>query len=195
MLSGMADETPISRWLREEMPRRGYPLDGPRAGGISRLADDADISRASLSRVVSGQGELSVEALRKIGAVFGMSLPEMMVHAGMMTLDEVQLAAVHLGPFNGTGIETAAEPGPDSVATLLERPPADVPPEIVENWANYLDWERFLWWLPVSLEIRYWIADSLKRMMLIAAAEREKGRAEAIAEREAARRNGRRAAG
>lgn len=80
------------------MPRRGYPLDGRRAGGITRLAADTGISQATMSRMVNGQGEPSVESLRKIGQVFGYSLSEMMVHAGLVEPGQVQEPAVKAAP-------------------------------------------------------------------------------------------------
>jgi transcriptional regulator with XRE-family HTH domain len=85
----MADDTAFGAWLRREMPRRGYPLEGPRAGGKSRLADDARISRASMSRLVDGSSDPSLDALRKIGAVFRIPLGEMLVHADMAEPGEI----------------------------------------------------------------------------------------------------------
>jgi transcriptional regulator with XRE-family HTH domain len=64
------------------MPRRGYPLEGHRAGGITRLAADTGISQATMSRMVNGQGEPSIDSLRKIGDLWGYTLQEMMVFAG-----------------------------------------------------------------------------------------------------------------
>lgn len=76
-------ETPLASWLRTEMPRRGYPIEGTRAGGIARLADEAEISRASMSRIVNGLAEPSIDNLRKIGKVLGYSFGEMLIHAGI----------------------------------------------------------------------------------------------------------------
>lgn len=189
MLIGMA-ETPISRWLREEMPRRGYPLEGPRAGGISRLADDADISRASLSRVVAGQAELSIEALRKIGAVFKISLPTMMRHAGLLDPDEIEQAGLELGTPTASVVDARALTPADHQAALLTQPPPDAPPEIAKLWPNYTVLERQLWWLQVPVQVRWWLSEGLSMMVLSAAAEAERRRAEA-----ARNHNGDRAAG
>lgn len=70
------------------MPRRGYPLEGPRAGGMTRLAADAGISQATMSRLLSGRGEPSYDSLRKIGALWGYTLHQMMVFAGITEPDE-----------------------------------------------------------------------------------------------------------
>jgi transcriptional regulator with XRE-family HTH domain len=95
----MASGNALSQWLRQEMPRRGYPLEGPRAGGLSRLADDAGISRSSLSRIVSGEAEPSMETLRALGRVFQLSLGAMMVHAGFAEPDDIgQAELAHPDP-------------------------------------------------------------------------------------------------
>lgn len=87
----MSSETALSQWLRAEMPRRGYPLGGPRAGGITRLAEDAGIPQASMSRLVNSGGEPSIDNLRKIGQVLGYTLAEMMVFAGIADPDEMTI--------------------------------------------------------------------------------------------------------
>jgi Helix-turn-helix. len=71
------------------MPRRGYPLEGHRAGGISMLAAKAGIPQATMSRLVHGQGEASVDNLRKLAKVFGKSLREMMIIAGLADSEEM----------------------------------------------------------------------------------------------------------
>jgi transcriptional regulator with XRE-family HTH domain len=115
-------ETPLASWLRTEMPRRGYPIEGTRAGGIARLADEADISRASMSRIVNGLAEPSIDNLRKIGKVLGYSFGEMLVHAGI-----AEPADLHLRD---------APPAED-----IERVgvPANVHLEDLESW------ERDIW--------------------------------------------------
>ena len=75
------------------MPRRGFPLEGHRAGGISRLAEQAGIPQATMSRLVHGTGEPSVDTLRKLGPIFGKTLAEMMVIAGLAEPDEMPTPA------------------------------------------------------------------------------------------------------
>ena len=84
----MTAETPLSRWLRDEMPRHGYPLEGRRAGGVSRLAADAGIPQATMSRLVHGQSTPDVQTLRKLAPIFHVSLDKMLVIAGLANPDE-----------------------------------------------------------------------------------------------------------
>lgn len=104
------------------MPRRGYPLEGPRAGGLSRLADDAGISRSSLSRIVSGDAEPSVETLRALAKVFRMSLGAMMVHAGVAEPGDVGQSGQadtgdppHLTPVPNIQLGRQGDPDPREV--------------------------------------------------------------------------------
>ena len=89
----VSGQTSLSRWLHREMPRHGYPLEGHRAGGITRLAADTGISQATMSRMVNGLSEPSVDSLRKIGNLWGYTLQEMMVFAGLAESDSRQPAA------------------------------------------------------------------------------------------------------
>lgn len=89
----MSAGTPLSRWLEVELPKRGYKLDGPRSGGITRLAQDTGISQATMSRVVNGQQEPTIDTLRKIGELFGYTLGEMMVYAGLADSADMTSAA------------------------------------------------------------------------------------------------------
>lgn len=90
-LGGMAhgDTADVfARWLRSEMPRRGYKL-GPRAGGITRLAARTGLGKASISRFVHGQAVPDVTVLRAIGGALGIPLGEMLVHAGLARREEI----------------------------------------------------------------------------------------------------------
>lgn len=91
----MTSETAISRWLRTEMPRRGYPLQGHRAGGISRLAEDAGIPQATMSRIVNGRAEPSIDSLRKLAQLWKIPLGELLVHAGLADPNDLHVYITH----------------------------------------------------------------------------------------------------
>jgi transcriptional regulator with XRE-family HTH domain len=95
-----AEPTAFARWLADAMPRHGYPLrdtDGPRAGGISQLAIDASLPMATISLLVNSKAEPSIDTLRKLGAVFGLSIGQMLIHAGLATPEEIAPQAVVAG--------------------------------------------------------------------------------------------------
>lgn len=119
----MSTETVFSKWLREEMPRRGYPVGGPRAGGISRLAVDAGISQANMSRIANGQQQPSLDALRKIGKVFGYEIIRMMTFAGLADDAAAESATIDRPRFtvhNGGGEDHGAHQSQPPVLTEQE---------------------------------------------------------------------------
>ena len=121
-------ETPLASWLRKEMPRRGFPIEGPRAGGIARLADEAEISRASMSRIAAGLAGASIDNLRKIGQVLGYTLGEMLIHAGIAEPEDLT-------------IRDAPAPQEDPDHAL-----ASVPARV--NLPDLHPWERHMWVTP-----------------------------------------------
>lgn len=84
--SSTTGETPLLHWLREELPRFGYRIDGD---DVDRFADDAGITRAAMARVINGQGDPAPDSLRRIGHVLGKTLGEMMVIAELAEPDEM----------------------------------------------------------------------------------------------------------
>lgn len=77
-------------WLRDLMARRGYPMDTPRAGGIVRLAEDSGVSAPSISRIFNApQFTPSIETLRALAPVLGVSLREMLIRSGRATAEEL----------------------------------------------------------------------------------------------------------
>lgn len=147
----------LAEWLKREMPRRGYPIEGARAGGLSRLADDAGISRAALSRIMSGQAEPSLDTLRALGRCLGYSNLDMLRFAGIVEPEDLA------GSQSGSPDDDVPRIGTDDWWVM--NPPADL-------W-NGLDWEklprteRWLWHTPnTSPEARY-------RMAAMARFERE----------------------
>lgn len=80
----------LSQWLRAELERHGYDLHGPRAGGMTAFARDVGITLGSVSRILKGEKRTpELDTLRKIGKIFGYSLGEMLIFAGMAAEDEL----------------------------------------------------------------------------------------------------------
>lgn len=134
----MAPDTPpdtaFARWLRRQMPKRGYPIDGPRAGGATRLAEDANIGQATMSRLLNGRQEPTVETLRKIGDLWGYSLPQMMIFAGLTTVEEIAKVQARSAP----PIQVTGDTAPPESTVDPYRDPGDLPPYVdltsLEPW-------------------------------------------------------------
>ena len=170
MLRAVLPPTALSTWLKTEMPRKGYPLAGPRAGGISRLADDAGISRAALSRIMSGQADPSIETLRALGGTLGYTLIEMLEFAGLVEPEE---RAAHEAKADHPS-STLPQIRPDD--WRVDDPPDDL-------WLG-LDWEdldyaeRCVWHIPntsPAVRLRLFRALQMERRFEREAAEERRG--------------------
>lgn len=130
----MSSETALSRWLQAEMPRRGYPLEGHRAGGISRLAEDTGIPQATMSRLVNGRTDPSLEQCRKIARLFNLSLDEVLIRAELADPEDFHFR-------RASADEVTIPPG------------VSVPPTV--SLPSLKDWERRVWVIPgLSVEAR-----------------------------------------
>ncbi|WHM36285.1 helix-turn-helix transcriptional regulator [Streptomyces sp. BPTC-684] len=81
----------FAAWLHDQLTRRGYDLR-PRGGGQTRFADDSRIGRATISRILSGQGATDTRILALLSEALRLPLGEVLVRAGI--LDESELRAV-----------------------------------------------------------------------------------------------------
>lgn len=86
--SGAAD---FAAWLHDQLTRRGYDL-GIRGGGQTRFAEDSGIGRATISRILSGQGATDTRVLAVLAQTLRVPLATVLVQAGILT--EAELAAV-----------------------------------------------------------------------------------------------------
>lgn len=122
---GTEKDRPFGVWLRREMQQRGYELEGPRAGGRTRLARETGLSLSIISRILNENRVPEVKALRTIGAALGISITEMLVHAGVLNTDDLPA-------------QTAPAPAPaDRVA--------------IPHWVDLRDlpaWEQHIWRTP-----------------------------------------------
>jgi transcriptional regulator with XRE-family HTH domain len=125
---GTESDIGFAAWLRRELEQRGYVLDGKRAGGKTRLANESGVNLSTISRIFSEDRVPETMALRKLGAVLGRTLGEMMVIAGQATADEMTISN-----------ENPAESRP--VPTT--QPPPDLPDSI--DWTSLSDGQRDAW--------------------------------------------------
>lgn len=145
------------------MPRRGYPLEGPRAGGIARLADQAGISRAALSRIISGQADASPETMRALGAKLGYTLGEMLVVAEFADPAELRVReAIEADKTAHREDEPASAEGEPA---WLITPPDDLWNGLV--WDELTPGQRYIWHMPGEPpETRFKLAELYKLLVI-----------------------------
>lgn len=81
----------FAAWLREQLTRRGYDL-GIRGGGQTRFAQDSGIGRATVSRMLAGDGATDTRTLTLVAQTLNVPLTHVLIKAGI--LDENELKAV-----------------------------------------------------------------------------------------------------
>lgn len=74
----------LARWLTGQLTARGYDLS-VRGGGRTKFADDTGISRATISRILSGHGSNDVAILNAIADRLGIPRITVLIEAGLIT--------------------------------------------------------------------------------------------------------------
>ncbi|NGO44898.1 helix-turn-helix domain-containing protein [Streptomyces ureilyticus] len=115
-------------WIEDLLRDRGYDIDSPRGGGRSKLADDAGVHRAAVSRLLQRQSMPDLETMRRIAAVLGVPLREMLIRSGRLSEDDLPVVAGGEHPVPGA---SHTELSPEEAARRM-----GVPPELRELFAK-----------------------------------------------------------
>ncbi|KUN76117.1 helix-turn-helix domain-containing protein [Streptomyces griseoruber] len=94
----------FAAWVEDLMRERGYDIDSPRGGGKSRIADEAGVHRAAVTRLLQRQSMPDLETTRRLARVLGVPVRDMLIRSGRLTAEE--LADPH-------GRASAPAPEPD----------------------------------------------------------------------------------
>ncbi|GLX52905.1 helix-turn-helix domain-containing protein [Streptomyces sp. NPDC014983] len=111
----------FAAWVEDLMRERGYDIDSPRGGGKSRIADEAGVHRAAVTRLLQRQSMPDLETTRRLARVLGVPVREMLIRSGRLTAEE--LADPHDRPASpAPGTEFDRRPTLEEVAELLGIP-------------------------------------------------------------------------
>lgn len=83
------DYAGFSKWFRQTMIRRGYALEGPRAGGMTQLATDAEISLSAVSKFLNGKMLPEVPTMVKLAGPLNATIREMLLHTGRVLEEDL----------------------------------------------------------------------------------------------------------
>ena len=86
-----SDMERFAGWVEDLMRERGYDIDSPRGGGISRLAEDAGVHRAAVTRLLQRQSLPDLETMRALARVLGVGLRDMLIESGRVTAEDLPL--------------------------------------------------------------------------------------------------------
>ncbi|MEU1124140.1 helix-turn-helix transcriptional regulator [Streptomyces sp. NPDC005899] len=81
----------FTAWIEDVIRRRGYDIDSPRGGGKSRLADEAGVHRAAITRLLQRQSMPDLETMRRLAHVLNIPVREMLIRSGRLTEDELPM--------------------------------------------------------------------------------------------------------
>ncbi|WP_066956384.1 helix-turn-helix domain-containing protein [Streptomyces lushanensis] len=104
------------------MRRRGYDIDSPRGGGKSKLADDAGVHRAAVSRLLQRQSMPDLETMRRLATVLAVPLRDMLIRSGRLSADDLPLDAGTGAGADETSKGPVASLSPTEAARLLGVP-------------------------------------------------------------------------
>ncbi|WP_143660783.1 helix-turn-helix domain-containing protein, partial [Streptomyces fradiae] len=79
-----SDLEQFAAWIEELIRRRGFDIDSPRGGGKSRLADEAGVHRAAITRLLQRQSMPDLETTRRLAHVLGVPVRDMLIRSGML---------------------------------------------------------------------------------------------------------------
>ncbi|MBD0745623.1 helix-turn-helix transcriptional regulator [Streptomyces sp. CBMA152] len=84
----------FATWIEELIRRRGFDIDSPRGGGRSRLADEAGVHRAAVTRLLQRQSMPDLETTRRLAHVLEVPVREMLIRSGRLTEEDLPLPSL-----------------------------------------------------------------------------------------------------
>ncbi|MEU5402638.1 helix-turn-helix transcriptional regulator [Streptomyces sp. NPDC005963] len=81
----------FAAWVEELIRARGFDIDSPRGGGKSRLADEAGVHRAAITRLLQRQSMPDLETTRRLAHVLDVPVRDMLIRSGRLTEDDLPL--------------------------------------------------------------------------------------------------------
>ncbi|CAL9501844.1 helix-turn-helix domain-containing protein [Streptomyces sp. enrichment culture] len=97
-----SDLEQFAAWIEELIRRRGFDIDSPRGGGKSRLADEAGVHRAAITRLLQRQSMPDLETTRRLAHVLDVPVRDMLIRSGRLTDEDLPLPqAAEASPQGG----------------------------------------------------------------------------------------------
>lgn len=79
----------FSTWVVGLMRKNGYALDGPRAGGQTRLSALSGVSNTVISHIINGRRIPDVQTMVKLAPHLGTTVREMLLHSGRVLEEDL----------------------------------------------------------------------------------------------------------
>lgn len=93
----------FAAWIEAVMRRRGYDIDSPRGGGKTKLAEDAGVHRAAITRLLQRQSMPDLETMRGLARALGIPVREVLIRSGRLTEEDLPQAPAPSGEGAAAG--------------------------------------------------------------------------------------------
>jgi len=82
----------FAAWVEDVMRERGYDIDSPRGGGKTKLAEDAGVHRAAITRLLQRQSMPDLETMRGLSRALGIPVRDVLIRSGKLTEEDLPQA-------------------------------------------------------------------------------------------------------
>ncbi|MBZ3908791.1 MULTISPECIES: helix-turn-helix domain-containing protein [Streptomyces] len=82
----------FAAWIEGVMRARGYDIDSPRGGGKTKLAEDAGVHRAAITRLLQRQSMPDLETMRGLSRALGIPVRDVLIRSGKLTEQDLPQA-------------------------------------------------------------------------------------------------------
>ncbi|KQV18655.1 MULTISPECIES: helix-turn-helix transcriptional regulator [unclassified Kitasatospora] len=92
MVPSSTDIDRFASWVEDLMRDRGYDIDSPRGGGKSKLAEDAGVHRAAVTRLLQRQSMPDLDTMRGLAHALRVPIREVLIRSGKLTAEDLPQA-------------------------------------------------------------------------------------------------------
>ncbi|MGW1077780.1 helix-turn-helix domain-containing protein [Streptomyces sp. NPDC002537] len=85
----------FAAWMEDLMRSRGYDIDRPRGGGRSRIADDAGVHRAAVTRLLQRQSMPDLATMRGLARALDVPVRDVLIRSGKLTEADLPMPVPH----------------------------------------------------------------------------------------------------
>ncbi|MFG2138029.1 helix-turn-helix domain-containing protein [Streptomyces sp. NPDC048650] len=85
----------FAAWMEDLMRSRGYDIDHPRGGGRSKVADDAGVHRAAVTRLLQRQSMPDLATMRGLSRALDVPVREVLIRSGKLTEDDLPMPVTY----------------------------------------------------------------------------------------------------
>jgi transcriptional regulator with XRE-family HTH domain len=110
----------FAAWIESLMRDRGYDIDNPRGGGKSKLAEDAGVHRAAITRLLQRQSMPDLDTMRGLARALDVPVREVLIRSGKLTEDDLPHVAGPTAGSAGADRRMSAEQAADAMGIPAE---------------------------------------------------------------------------